>query len=59
MTKKRVWGAKHEAYKLQSPIKTYFLTDEELAYYRSLPPPVRENDIRTTANKSVKKRRGY
>lgn len=33
----------------QGEIKTYYLTPEELEYYRNLKPPIRDKLIQTTA----------
>lgn len=43
---------------LQGPVTTYYLTPEELAYYRSLKRPIKERDIKTTAPRTLKQKRG-
>lgn len=41
----------------QGEIKTYYLTPEELVYYRNLKPPIKDKLICTTAPRNVKTQR--
>lgn len=66
MAKKQTWNERRRKLEPkpimgkseQGEIKHYFLTPEELEYYRNLKPPIKEKNLTTTAHRNVKPRNG-